>query len=1074
MAEQLTTTDPSKEQGRHRRAYRTGPHRRRGIPLGRRIGALAFSLVLVLASLPLTAGVTAAATSQPTWTQLSPGTSPPARAGASIAFDPATGQLILFGGEDGSIFLNDTWTWSGSTWTKLSPSTSPPAREYASIAFDPATGQLLLFGGNYSDYLGDTWAWDGTTWTQLHPGTSPSARDNATMAFDPATGQLLLFGGGNRNILGDTWTWDGTTWTQLSPGTSPSARWAASMAFDPATGQLLLFGGLNQSSSNLNDTWTWDGTTWTQLSPSTSPSARHGSSLAFDPATGQLILFGGEDSSYSILNDTWAWDGSTWTQLSLSTSPQAHAFASMAFDPATGQLLLFGGFNDIFNGSLLNDTWVYAVPSFFTDWSQLSPGTSPSARYHASMAFDPATGQLILFGGYGDSGRLNDTWAWDGSTWTKLSPATSPSARYRASMAFDPATGQLLLFGGDDGSYLNDTWAWDGSTWTKLSPGTSPSGRRSASLAFDPATGQLILFGGQAGLSYLNDTWAWNGSTWTKLSPGTSPSGRRSASLAFNPATGQIILFGGFGYSGWLNDTWSWDGNTWTKLSPSTSPSGGEDASMAFDPATGQLLLFGGWNGRSAFNDTWTWNGATWTKLRPNTSPPARDSASMAFDPATGQFILFAGLSSGFLNDTWELVLISDTTPPTTTASATNADNSTYTFGDWTTQSVTVTLSVADNAGGSGVASTYYTVDGGSQQTYSSPFSVTGDGDHIVTYWSTDNVGNTESSHTVHVMIDTTAPSTSASATNADNSTYTFGTWSNQNVTVTLSASDTGGSGIANTFYKVDAGSQQTYSSPFSVTGDGDHTITYWSTDNVGNTETTHTVHVMIDQTAPTISGSASPAPNANGWNNTDVTVSFTCNDALSGIATCSSSTTLTAEGAGQSVTGTATDKAGNSASTTVSINIDKTAPMVTYSGNQGSYTVDQTVTITCSASDALSGVASTTCADITGPAYSFTLGVNTFSATATDYAGNVGSGSTSFVVEVTPDSLINLTNQFVSNRRAASQLTSPLTGVKWADAMHNTRLKASFVNSYILLVQAQSGLSNQQKTILIQLARAL
>src|SRR5260370_30579607 len=82
------------------------------------------------------------------------------------------------------------------------------------------------------------------------------------------------------------------------------------------------------------------------------------------------------------------------------------------------------------------------------------------------MAFDGATGPLVLFGGGSCSGtcQLSDTWVWTGSDWEQLSPPTSPSARAGASMAFDPATGQLLLFGGDSCSltcFLSDTWVWE-------------------------------------------------------------------------------------------------------------------------------------------------------------------------------------------------------------------------------------------------------------------------------------------------------------------------------------------------------------------------------------------------------------------------------------------------------------------------------------------------------------------------------------------------------------------------------------------------------------------------------------
>jgi hypothetical protein len=271
--------------------------------------------------------------------------------------------MVFFGGNGNSGNLGDTWTWNGTTWTQLFPATSPSIRYGASMAYDPATGQLVLFGGAHPEStFGDTWTWNGTTWTQLFPATSPSPRFGASMAYDPATGQLVLFGGfvvRGSVPFADTWTWNGTTWTQLSPVTSPSPRFDASMAYDPATGQMVLFGG-GSSSGALGDTWIWNGTTWTQLSPATSPSARDLASMAYDPATGQLVLFGGGSSSDVPFGDTWTWNGATWTQLSPTTSPLARYDASMAYDPATGQLVLFGGDGD---GGLLADTWTLTSTS---------------------------------------------------------------------------------------------------------------------------------------------------------------------------------------------------------------------------------------------------------------------------------------------------------------------------------------------------------------------------------------------------------------------------------------------------------------------------------------------------------------------------------------------------------------------------------------------------------------------------------------------------------------------------------------------------------------------------------------
>lgn len=133
-------------------------------------------------------------------------------------------------------------------------------------------------------------------------------------------------------------------------------------------------------------------------------------------------------------------------------------------------------------------------------------------------------------------------------------------------------------------------------------------------------------------------------------------------------------------------------------------------------------------------------------------------------------------------------------------------------------------------------------------------------------------------------------------------------------------------------------------------------------------------VTVLFDQTLPTLNYTASPAPNTNNWNNTNITVTFTCNDALSDIASCTSPVTLSSEGANQTAIGTATDEAGNNQSlTTSTFKIDKTAPTTGSIALSGSgyinlpgfpplipamrFVTNGSVTITSPSSDTLSGV---------------------------------------------------------------------------------------------------------------------
>src|SRR5207244_5397081 len=101
----------------------------------------------------------------------------------------------------------------------------------------------------------------------------------------------------------------------------------------------------------------------------------------------------------------------------------------------------------------------------------------------------------------------------------------------------------------------------------------------------------------------------------------------------------------------------------------------------------------------------------------------------------------------------------------------------------------------------------------------------------------------------------------------------------------------------------------------------------------------------------PTISAARAPAPTADGWKATDVTVTFTCDDPLSSLVACPAPVTVSTEGAGQSVTGSSATKGGDTVSATLGgISIDKTNPLVTYAGNNRTYGVDEQVQITCTA----------------------------------------------------------------------------------------------------------------------------
>lgn len=334
--------------------------------------ALATAALLATGAVALLPAHGSAATVTTTdWKHLSPATSPTSRyyIRNMMAYDAFTSQLILFGGF-GIGPSNETWLWNGTTWTLLSPATSPPARAGGSLAYDPSTHQLVLTGGKgFGGALSDTWNWTGTTWVDLAPATTPPQRAGAMLGYDATTSKLVLFGGADLtpapSFRNDSWAWDGTDWTSVAtvPANTPSARWASGIAADSTSGQLLLFGGQGGTGA-LADTWVWNGTGWTDISPATtSPSTRSGPAMADDPLLGGLVLFGGLHNGTSQ-NDTWTWNGTAWAPLTTATTPPARDTGSLAYDAASSQLILFGGETltvGAGGGSILGDTWDLAT-----------------------------------------------------------------------------------------------------------------------------------------------------------------------------------------------------------------------------------------------------------------------------------------------------------------------------------------------------------------------------------------------------------------------------------------------------------------------------------------------------------------------------------------------------------------------------------------------------------------------------------------------------------------------------------------------------------------------------------------
>jgi Galactose oxidase, central domain/Kelch motif len=363
------------------------------------------------------------------------------------------GDLWLFGGSDGTEFLNDLWEFNASSF-------SP----YTVTAYTTNTGQWTVEGGS------------GTT---NQPGNytsgtlTPGARTNA-VSWTDNSGNFWLFGGYGYDgespavlgYLNDLWEYTGGHWVWVSGGKTDQA--------------------------NQNGIYGTRGT-----ATSTNMPGGRQEAVGWVDAIGNLWLFGGEGedsvgTTNGILNDLWMYNISSkeWTWVTGSnTANQTGVYEAQ---PVVGPVNTTGAAGTCgltLGSSVLN----CAVIS--------TTGAVPGSRWGASAWID-GSGDLWLFGGWGldstatnGNGALNDLWVYvpnstagQPGTWTWVKGSNT---------------------GGQNGVYgdmLQPYKTYE--IWT-------PGGRSNATHWVD-SLGQLWLFGGEGydststtGNGYLNDMWRY-------------------------------------------------------------------------------------------------------------------------------------------------------------------------------------------------------------------------------------------------------------------------------------------------------------------------------------------------------------------------------------------------------------------------------------------------------------------------------------------------------------------------------------------------------------------------------------
>ncbi len=375
--------------------------------------------------------------------------------------------------------------------------------------------------------------------------------------------------------------------------------------------------------------------------------------MAYDPVTSHLVMLAGVQSPSSgrcaalslchinsyksalhLLSGEWIWDGSTWQAQRVDSlaAYDLHLAPPETFGvaTATGSLIFDGNDNALLDllpsGCIpsINKTIVYYTRLYQTgcfhppvlgkplpywvlrgiSWVRIPPGTTESHSVPIigySVAYDPSTHQVIMFGGFNNSTSkgyfTSTTWLLNGNSWTKVNPHNHPAPRIDAAMVYDPKTHQLLLYGGwglspDQYSVTvgvhvkpptivayHDTWEWTGSNWKRLHPKSHPvegpvplggngavelgiSALPSVLSAYDTALGAPVVLVSD-GTTDQNYLWKWTGSNWLPIATTWMP---RLDLRGYHPTS---------------------------RVPQSPNPEGGYLAAMAYDPVTSQLIVVG-------------------------------------------------------------------------------------------------------------------------------------------------------------------------------------------------------------------------------------------------------------------------------------------------------------------------------------------------------------------------------------------------------------------------------------------------------------------------------------------------
>ncbi|MEO8681553.1 MAG: kelch repeat-containing protein, partial [Vicinamibacterales bacterium] len=523
-------------------------------------------------------------------------------------------------------------------------------------------------------------------------------------------------------------------------------------------------------------------------------------------------------------------------------------------------------------------------------------GTMSEART-GGIPFLLADGRVVVVGGPSTGGAVD---LFDPATATWSPGPSSASSHPQLPAAVRLLDGRILIAGGreDSGITIASADIYNPSTNSWTATGAMGRSRVGHTLTL-LADGRVLAAGGYSSDSGFDNTAElYNPATGTWSFTGSMSHGRWLFSATrVNDGSGRVLVVGGEHYYDSLGPHFSLTEYynpataSWTAGPPLNAGRAGHQAAYLPD---GRLMVAGGVNG--------------WLLTAPLASTEIFDGSSWQPGPSMAQARLH-----------FPLIVMSDGALLATGGTSYNATTSTVIAGAERYDVATSTWMPSGTMN--------------SPRRFHAAIQLA-DG-RVLVAGGQDAAGVQLASS--EIMGDGVAPQTTATRSLAPNGNG----WNNGNVTITLNAADEdGGSGVQSLAYSL-AGAQTGggtlagATASVMISAEGTTTLTYHATDGAGNVEAAQSLLVRIDKTLPVLAFQPNVTVPATAGG-TVITFNPVATDVPSGVVSVSSSplsSGMRFPAGPTSVQVTALDAAGNASTTSFTVTVVPSAPVVTVTG---------------------------------------------------------------------------------------------------------------------------------------------